>query len=283
MRKRERYKHLLNLFANFVMLVAETAMFAFIWYKMYVPELEDKFWNRGNWAVIGMYALVLFFFIRTFGGYRIGYLRITDICLSQILGILFANIIEYFQICMIANDYMSASPLLLLTTAEIAVTLPTVFVVRYFYVRLYPPRRMIVIYGEHSPEELISKINSRKDKYNVCATASAYMGYEALYSKILEYEAVVLCDLPASIRNKILKFCYDQNKRTYITPKISDIILNGTERIHLFDTPLMLSRNQGLTIEAEICKEDYGYRVCTARDCYFIAVFTGHCSCNQTV
>ena len=98
MRKRERYKHLLNLFANFVMLVAETAMFAFIWYKMYVPELEDKFWNRGNWAVIGMYALVLFFFIRTFGGYRIGYLRITDICLSQILGILFANIIEYFQI-----------------------------------------------------------------------------------------------------------------------------------------------------------------------------------------
>ena len=55
MRKRERYKHLLNLFANFVMLVAETAMFAFIWYKMYVPELEDKFWNRGNWAVIGMY------------------------------------------------------------------------------------------------------------------------------------------------------------------------------------------------------------------------------------
>lgn len=61
MRKRERYKHLLNLFANFVMLVAETAMFAFIWYKMYVPELEDKFWNRGNWAVIGMYALVLFF------------------------------------------------------------------------------------------------------------------------------------------------------------------------------------------------------------------------------
>lgn len=48
MRKRERYKHLLNLFANFVMLVAETAMFAFIWYKMYVPELEDKFWNRGK-------------------------------------------------------------------------------------------------------------------------------------------------------------------------------------------------------------------------------------------
>lgn len=256
MRRRERYKHLLNLCANFILLLSETAMFAWVWYQLYVPSFppEDQFWRRGNWAVIGIYAMVLFFFSRTFGAYRIGYLRITDICLSQILSILFANAIEYFQICMIANDYVNVGNILLLTVAEMAVVLPSVYVVRYFYVRLYPPRKMIVIYGEHSPENLISKINSREDKYDVCATASAYIGYEALYTKILDYEAVVLCDLPTKIRNKILKFCYDQNKRTYITPKISDIIVTGTERIHLFDTPLMLCRNQGFTIEQRFVK-----------------------------
>lgn len=254
MKRRDKYKHLLNLLANFVMLAMEVGMFAYIWYSMYVPNLEDKFWRRGNWAVIGIYGLVLFFFIRTFGGYRIGYLRITDICLSQVLGILFANAIEYFQVCMIAKDYMSVYPILLLTVEEIALVIPGVFLVRYFYVRLYPPRRMLVVYGKKSPDELISKINSRKDKYDVCATASAYIGYEELYTKILEYEAVVLCDLPTQIRNKILKFCYDQNKRTYITPKLSDIILMGTEQLHLFDTPLMLSRNQGLTIEQRFVK-----------------------------
>lgn len=56
------------------------------------------------------------------------------------------------------------------------------------------------------------------------------------------------------MRNPILKFCYDQNKRTYITPKISDIILTGTEPIHLFDSPLMLARNRGLTIEQRFVK-----------------------------
>ena len=111
-----------------------------------------------------------------------------------------------------------------------------------------------MIYGEHSPDELIQKINSRRDKYNVCATASVHLGYEELYRRVLEYEAVVLCDLPSSLRNPILKFCFDQNKRTYITPKISDIILTGTERIHLFDSPLMLSRNRGLTIEQRFVK-----------------------------
>ena len=254
MKIRDRYKHLLNLFANFIILLLETVMFAFIWYQLYVPELKDAFWRRGNWAVIGMYALVLFFFVRTFGAYRIGYLRITDICLSQSLAILFTNVIEYIQVCMIANDYMSVTPMIVLTIEEFLVVLPSVFLVRYFYVRLYPPKRMIVIYGRTSPDELISKINSREDKYNVCATESIYVGYDKLYTKVLEYDAVVLCDLPTQIRNKILKFCYDQNKRTYITPKISDIIITGAERIHLFDTPLMLSRNQGLTIEQRFVK-----------------------------
>lgn len=256
MRRREQYKHLLNLAANYVMLACEAALFAYIWYEIYYPMLlkEQRFWNRGNWAMIGMYALLMYFFTRTFGGYRIGYLRITDICLSQILSIFCANVVGYLQVCLIANDYMPVSPMLALTGLELLIILPGVYLVRFIYTRLYPPRKMIVIYGQHSPKDLIKKINSRKDKYNVCATASVYMGYKALYEKIMEYEAVVLCDLPTKMRNPILKFCFDQGKRTYITPKISDIILTGTERIHLFDSPLMLSRNRGLTIEQRFAK-----------------------------
>ena len=232
MRRREQYKHLLNLAANVVMLAIEGILFGYTWYVIYYPllEKENQPFNRGNWAVIGMYLLVVYFFTRTFGGYKVGYLRITDICLSQELSIFSANVVGYLQVCLVANDYMPVHPMAALTGAELAAILPCVYLVRRIYTRLYPPRKMLVIYGTHSPQDLIRKINSRKVKYNVCATASVYMGYEALYRKILEYEAVVLCDLPTKMRNPILKFCFDQNKRTYITPKISDIILTGTER-----------------------------------------------------
>lgn len=256
MKRREQYKHLLNLTANSIMLLIEAVMFGYTWYMVYTPMLAkgDRFWNRGNWAVIGMYLLIMYFFTRTYGGYRIGYLRITDICLSQILAILCTNVVGYIQVCMISNAYMPVYPMIALTGSELLVILPSVYLVRFLYTRLYPPRRMIVIYGQHSPDDLIKKINSRRDKYNVCATASVYMGYKPLYEKIMDYDAVVLCDLPTKMRNPILKFCFDQNKRTYITPKISDIILNGTESIHLFDSPLMLSRNRGLTIEQRFVK-----------------------------
>ena len=56
------------------------------------------------------------------------------------------------------------------------------------------------------------------------------------------------------LRNQILKFTYDKSIRTYITPKISDVILRGADEIHLFDTPLLLSRNLGITFEQRLIK-----------------------------
>ena len=103
---------------------------------------------------------------------------------------------------------------------------------------------MLVIYGEHSPTQFINKINTRKDKFDICASVSYTIGYEKLYPLIMEYEAVALCDIPADARNQIEKFCYQISRRAYVTPKISDIILTAADSIHLFDTPLLLTRNQ---------------------------------------
>lgn len=82
---------------------------------------------------------------------------------------------------------------------------------------------MLVIYGHYLPTGLIQKINTRKDQYNICASVSCVIGDEKLYPLILEYEAVVLCDIPA-------------------------------DSIHLFDTPFLLTRNQGLTINQRFFK-----------------------------
>ena len=113
---------------------------------------------------------------------------------------------------------------------------------------------MLVIYGHYSPDDLIAKINTRKDKYNICAAVSYEIGHEELYPMIQKYNAVVLCDLPAQARNQIMKYCYQESVRTYVTPKISDILFRGADDIHLFDTPLLLSRNQGLSIDQRIVK-----------------------------
>lgn len=93
MRIKEQYKHLLNYSANFISLAVEGAAFAFIWYNVY--EDSYGFFRRGNWAVVGLYVLIIFFFTKVLGGYNIGYMRIADIALSHVLSILLSGVIGY--------------------------------------------------------------------------------------------------------------------------------------------------------------------------------------------
>lgn len=103
MNNREQYKRMLNFLANAVILFFQGMCFAYIWYEYYSRVIFMPFFRRGNWAVVGMYVLILFFFTRVMGGYKVGYLRISDICLSQLLAILASNVIGYLQICMIGR------------------------------------------------------------------------------------------------------------------------------------------------------------------------------------
>ena len=79
-------------------------------------------------------------------------------------------------------------------------------------------------------------------------------GLAYICSRIPEFDAVVISDIPAQLRNDIIKYCYKIGKRTYVTPKISDIIVGGAEDIHLFDTPLYLIRARGLNFEERFFK-----------------------------
>ena len=254
MNGKEQYKHLLNLGACLATLLVEGAAFGYIWYTVYE---EYAFFHRGNWAVVGLYVLIIFFFTKVFGGYSMGYMRMTDIALSHVLAIILSGITGYLELCLICRDYVSPQPMIGVVAAELLFVLPWIYVVRKAYSWLYPPRQMLVIYGEHSPDDLIAKINTRKDKYNICEEVSYRIGHEKLYPMIRQYEAVVLCDLPSQARNQIMKYCYQESVRTYVTPKISDILFRGADDIHLFDTPLLLSRNQGLSIDQRMVK-----RVC---------------------
>jgi len=112
----------------------------------------------------------------------------------------------------------------------------------------------LLIYDDRSPKEIMSKLGTRSDKYNVCDVMHLSEGLENILDSLQNYEAVLIYDISAYERNMILKKCFDLSVRTYVTPKISDILLTGSDKIHLFDTPLLLSRNVGLSGEQLIFK-----------------------------
>ena len=120
------------------------------------------------------------------------------------------------------------------------------------YRKIYPPLKIIEIYGERH-NRLYAKINTRKDKYNVCQLMSCHEEEDIIRETIKNYDEVLINDMPAEPKYHIIKICFDQDKRVYFIPKISDIIVKSSDEINLFDTPLYLCRNTGMsTLEAAI-------------------------------
>ena len=76
MENRERYKRLIMFLASAFILTLQTGVFAYVWFKDYAfsGAIGEAFWKRGNYVVIAQYALMLYFFYRIYGGFKVGYL-----------------------------------------------------------------------------------------------------------------------------------------------------------------------------------------------------------------
>ena len=152
---------------------------------------------------------------------------------------------------------MIVTPMILLTFVDIAVISVWTLLMGKLYFMIYPPRKLMILYGSHQAASLVLKMSQRVDKYMICESVSITESPEKIRELILKYEGVIICDIPAEERNDYLKFCYNNSVRAYIAPKISDIIVRGADDIRLFDTPLLLCRNYGLDFEQRLFKRTF--------------------------
>ena len=254
MKQSEYFRRIVVFILISIVIVVQMAFFAVAWYSYYRPLIAQPFWNRGNVALIALYGLIFFLFSKTFGGLKVGYMKKLDVIYTYILSVVCTSLVVYIQIVLINRWFMNAVPLVLIGIGSIVVGIAWVFLSDAIYLKLYPPKKMLIIHGERKPGEFVEKLSKRSDKYQVNGVINTEVGSKEIKKEIRKYEAIVVWDLPAETRNEYLKYCFAHSIRCYVTPKISDIIIQGAERVHLFDTPLLLSRNIGLTAEQTVLK-----------------------------
>jgi len=250
----EQYKRIVRFFSSAVLLCAQMVLYWYIWKQYYNIRMEVPYNRTGHWLMVAVYGILLIIFSRLFGGLQIGYMKIGNMIYSQVLATFCANVMIYLQITLLTKHFQNMGPMAAMMTAEFFMITAWSFLFNHIYRHLYPPRRVLLIYGEHPVVSLMGKLHTRTDRFIIGELVHISAGLEQLERKIDEYEGVVICDVPSQLRNRILKYCYGKSIRTYATPKISDIIIRSAESLHMFDTPLMLCRNSGLTFEQRLMK-----------------------------
>ena len=236
MSKREDYKRFIVFCLASLVVLAQAAVFAWVWYSVYRGQIDEPFWRKGNWVLIAIYGLMFALFAKLYGGLKVGYLKRIDVFYSLTLALLCTNVVEYLEITLINRWFLSVWPMIEMTGIQLVLIIIWIFGSRYIYSGLYRARRLLVIYGDRDPgDDLIHKMNSRKDKYDISGKVHISVGEEKIHQMMQDYDGVIIWDLHSTERNRYLKYCFAHSVRCYVSPKISDIILMGSERIHLLD------------------------------------------------
>ncbi|MEY8337935.1 exopolysaccharide biosynthesis polyprenyl glycosylphosphotransferase [Lachnospiraceae bacterium 62-35] len=250
----EKYKRLIKLLFSTILLGMMVLIYSYMWIEYGNGMLEMPFYRRGNWMMIFLYAVLLIFFMQMYGGFKVGYLKKGNLIYSQILSVVLVNIFTYFQIAVLDRHFLNPLPLILMTGGDFLVIVVWTMIFQKFYVWIFPPRRMLLVSGNRADYHLLEKMNARDDKYEIRDLINYKKGVDLICRRVHKFDGVILGDMPSHERNKILKYCFAHDIRTYSVPKISDILMRSSAELTLFDTPMLLSRNDGLTIEQECCK-----------------------------
>ena len=254
------YKNWYRFFANSILVLMALLCYIYVWFNYVNVMLDKTYIMKGNFLVIGVYALIITYFISFFGGFKIGVNKKSNVIISQIIGLLISNGI-YFIITVMMAGYMSYIPKFLCyygCTFVVQAVLVTIisYLFMTLYYKVFPPYKVLNIKGNHE-NNLAFKFASRNDKYNVAGEISFDADIAEIDKMVDDYDAILINDVPSEKRNRILKICFAKGKRVYITPKISDIIIRSADTLAVFDTPLLLANNSTLNITERIIKRAF--------------------------
>lgn len=233
-----------------VLIILATASFSFVWISF--VKVNNQTGHLLGLANILM-AIAIYFILFSLIGYwlkafKIGVERKAKIIASVVLTVLVTDLLEILVSMAITGQFRFFEAFLwrylLLAAGQMIVFIIITIITVNVYRKIIPPLSLLEIKGKYD-NNLGSKMNGISYKYSVGETIS--FDDEELDNKIQLYDAVLINDIPTVIEKDILKLCFEKNKRVYVVPKISDIILKFSDDINLVDTPLFLCRNLGIS------------------------------------
>lgn len=242
-------RYLYRFICAVIMVLLSTSSFAYVWINFVrVNNQTGHLTGLGNiMMALGIYTFMFIIIGKWLNAFKIGVERKAKMVASVVMTVFVTDAIELFVSLAITGQFRFFFHFLwryiVLALCQSIVLVLLVVIMIVIYRKIVPPLSVIEIVGKHN-NNLARSLNGIKYKYSIKETVP-YTD-PGLEEKIKLYDAVLINDIPAEGHNIILKKCFEENKRVYTVPKISDIIIKSSDSINLVDTPLFLCRNLGI-------------------------------------
>lgn len=227
-----RSKRIVNMYIVF--------LFFLVWFCYYNQFVFGTNRMAGGVISVVIYYIIYNYFAKLYRAYKIGTYKISEIIFSQFLAIGLANTILYVECCLASHHLVNLLPGLVTAGIQLAGMVIWAVYTKQYFIRYIEANDTLIIFGREKADEFMRKLNRKyehlfriKECFSIddCTT-------EQLHKKIDQYDTVILYEITDGGRTDTMEYCIEHQKNLYITPRISDIILQGFEERTLIDTPL---------------------------------------------
>lgn len=215
-------------------------LFAVVWFSYYNQFVFGANRVAGGVVSVGIHFIIYNYFAKLYRAYKIGTYKISEIIFSQILAIGLSDTVLYVECCLVSHHYVSILPGLVAAGIQILGMAVWAVYTKQYFIRYIEANSTLVLYGGGDAGEFVSKL---KYKYEHLFQIQETVNIEEctareLHAKIDQHDTVILYEVSKGYRTGTMEYCIEHQKNLYITPRISDIILQGFKERTLIDTPL---------------------------------------------
>lgn len=236
--------------ANIVLLMIP---FLICWTLYYEPRTTTV----GSKQVSVLVMIIFFFFCYYFGQrldcFRVSILQIRDVIFGEVLATMITDIIMYILIWMLSIHLPNLIPGLITWGGQCVIGVIWAYVMHQSYFFTHPPLRTIVIYDERMGMENLIHTYGLEKRFNI----KTVYPVESIMDKLEvmeEFDAAFLCGIHSRERNIILKHCVNHKIKLFMIPRIADVMMRGSEQIHMLHLPILKNQRYKPSIEYLIIK-----------------------------
>ena len=203
--------------------------------------------------VMIIFFLICYYFGQRLDCFRVSILQIRDVIFGEVLATMITDIIMYILIWMLSIHLPNLIPGLITWGWQCVIGVIWAYVMHQSYFSTHPPLRTIVIYDERMGMENLIHTYGLEKRFNI----KTVYPVESIMDKLEvmeEFDAAFLCGIHSRERNIILKHCISHKIKLFMIPRIADVMMRGSEQIHMLYLPILKTQRYKPSIEYQIIK-----------------------------
>lgn len=227
--------------------------FLICWTLYYEPRTTTVGSKQVSVLVMIIFFLICYYFGQRLDCFRVSILQIRDVIFGEVLVTMITDIIMYILIWMLSIHLPNLIPGLITWGGQCVIGVIWAYVMHQSYFFTHPPLRTIVIYDERMGMENLIHTYGLEKRFNI----KTVYPVESIMDKLEvmeEFDAAFLCGIHSRERNIILKHCISHKIKLFMIPRIADVMMRGSEQIHMLYLPILKTQRYKPSIEYQIIK-----------------------------